>query len=59
MRGSSTTVTGAQSCAATERNCKDACSGYGSQTICPPLIVLAVIAELHGPCATAIAAKRV
>jgi hypothetical protein len=32
-----------------DRGCKDACSGYGSQAICPPLIVLAVLATLHGP----------
>jgi predicted metal-binding protein len=59
MRTASTSATDVKSCSTTDRNCKDACSGYGSQTICPPLIVLAVIAELHGTCAASIAAKRV
>ena len=30
-------------CAATNPHCKGSCSGYGTQTVCPPLIVLAVL----------------
>jgi hypothetical protein len=30
-------------CAATNPHCNGVCSGYGTQTVCPPLIVLAVL----------------
>jgi hypothetical protein len=30
-------------CAAVNPHCKGTCSGYGTQTVCPPLIVLAVL----------------
>jgi hypothetical protein len=36
-------ATATNTCAATNRNCKGTCSGYGTQTVCPPLIVLAVL----------------
>ena len=36
-------VTATSSCAATSPHCKSVCSGYGTQTVCPPLIVLAVL----------------
>ena len=32
-------------CAATNPHCKGVCSGYGTQTVCPPLIVLAVLSQ--------------
>ena len=36
-------TTATNACAATHPQCKDECPGYGSQTVCPPLIVLAVL----------------
>lgn len=36
-------ATASNQCAATNPHCKGVCSGYGTQTICPPLIVLAVL----------------
>ena len=32
-------------CAATNPHCKGVCSGYGTQTVCPPLIVLEVLSQ--------------
>jgi hypothetical protein len=36
-------ATATNTCAATNPHCKGHCSGYGTQTVCPPLIVLAVL----------------
>jgi hypothetical protein len=36
-------ATAANTCAATNPHCKSVCSGYGTQNVCPPLIVLAVL----------------
>ena len=36
-------ATATNTCAATNPHCKGACSGYGTQAVCPPLIVLAVL----------------
>jgi predicted metal-binding protein len=32
-------------CASANSRCKGACSGYGTQAACPPLIVLAVLSS--------------
>ena len=36
-------TTATNACAANHPECKNECPGYGSQTVCPPLIVLAVL----------------
>jgi hypothetical protein len=36
-------ATATNTCAATNPHCNGVCSGYGTQTVCPPLIVLAVL----------------
>jgi hypothetical protein len=36
-------ATATNHCAATNPHCKGVCSGYGTQSVCPPLIVLAVL----------------
>jgi len=41
-------ATATSTCAATNSHCKGACSGYGTQSVCPPLIVLAVLST-HKP----------
>ncbi len=41
-------ITATNNCAATNPHCKGICSGYGTQTVCPPLIVLAVLST-HRP----------
>jgi predicted metal-binding protein len=55
LRSAATSVEARGPCV--DRGCKDACSGYGSQALCPPLIVLAVFATVHGPCAGKIAGE--
>lgn len=35
--------TATRTCVATHPHCKGSCSGYGTQSVCPPLIVLAVL----------------
>lgn len=37
------TVNTANLCTSGNPRCKGTCSGYGTQTACPPLIVLAVL----------------
>ncbi len=32
-------------------NCKQPCSGYGSRSDCPPLIVIAALTVTHAPVA--------
>ena len=39
------TASATNDCAATNPHCKGVCSGYGTQTVCPPLIVLAVLSQ--------------
>jgi len=36
-------ATATNACVATNPHCKGSCSGYGTRSICPPLIVLAVL----------------
>ena len=38
-------TTATNACAASHPQCKNECPGYGSQTVCPPLIVLAVLSS--------------
>jgi len=38
-------ATAVNRCIAANPHCKGACSGYGTQTVCPPLIVLAVLSS--------------
>ena len=42
----------AKTCAAANPRCKGICSGYGTQTACPPLIVLAVLSSQRPEAAT-------